>query len=374
MISLSNHTEGVRRTMNRRLTASVVGGGWGGKLNMTGLTNSERFELVAAADIKPEVCRELEGQYTGLRTFTDYSEMFAACPTDIVCVATYAPSHEVVTLDALKLPLKGIVVEKPLGPTAASGRRIVEAIKRRGLPMAVPHPLLAESLPLEIIARVRRGDIGRLRLVEIEQNKWDLFNAGIHWLNFFIHLTGFEAMDYVMAICEPSTRTYRDMMQVETTAVTYGQTLSGIRVVMNTGDNIPILEERGRGTTTLFRIVGTDGLIEFYGVHPEYRIVNAENPAGTVIRPEKYERTEHQIHLEAMAAMIDGGRPDYTIADSSLAALELCEAAYVSSRHRCKVTFPLADFTPPAASDWDPGAVYSGSGGGRNGRDLLGAE
>jgi hypothetical protein len=44
-----------------------------------------------------------------------------------------------------------------------------------------------------------------------------------------ITLTGSEPMDYVMALCESSTRTYRDGMQVETTAVTYGQTVSGIR-------------------------------------------------------------------------------------------------------------------------------------------------
>ena len=357
--------------MSRKLTASVVGGGWGGTLNMTGLANSDRFELVAAADINPEVCRTLADQYDGLQTYTNHQDMFAACPTDVVCIATYAPTHEAITMAALELPLKGIVVEKPLGPTTAAGRRILEAIKQRRLPMAVPHPLLAESLPLEIISRVQRGDIGQLRLVEIEQNKWDIFNAGIHWLNFFIHLTGFEPLAYIMASCESSTRTYRDMMQVETTAVTYGQTKSGIRVVMNTGDDVAILEEKGQETTTLFRIIGTAGQIEFYGVHPEYRIINAENPTGVVVKPEQFRRTEHQIHLEGMADMIDSGQPDYTIPDSSLLALEFCEAAYLSNRHRCKVTLPLANFVPPEPPDWDPGAVYSGSGGGRNGRDLL---
>ncbi len=64
--------------------------------------------------------------------------------------------------------------------------------------------------------------------------------------------------------------------------------------------------------------------------------------------------------------MIDAGQPDYTIPDSSLAALELCEGAYVSHRHRCRVTFPLAEFVPPAPDDWDPGEPYSGVGGGRD--------
>ena len=233
--------------MSQKLTASVVGGGSGGKLSMTALRDSDRFELIAAADLKPDVCAALEAQFPGVRTFASHEEMFATCPTEVVCVSTYPPTHEPVALDALQIPLKGILVEKPLGHTAASGRRTCAAIKQKRLPMAVPHGLLVRETPLEILSRVQQGEIGDLKLVEIQCVGWDILNAGIHWLNFFVTLTGCEAMDYVMAICESSTRTYRDGMQVETTAVTYAQTVSGIRVVMNTGDDVLVnREERTR--------------------------------------------------------------------------------------------------------------------------------
>ena len=74
--------------------------------------------------------------------------------------------------------------------------------------------------------------------------------------------------------------------------------------------------------------------------------------------------------MEAMAAMIKRRAPDYTIADSSLLALEICEGVYLSSRHRCRVTFPVDAFVPPAPSDWQPCQPYSGGGGGRDGRKL----
>lgn len=353
--------------MTTRFTASVVGGGAGGKLSMTGLRNSDRFELVAAADLQPEVCAALAEQYPGIRTFTSHQEMFAARPTDVVCVSTYAPSHEEITLDALRLPLKGILVEKPLGHTAASGRRILEAIRARGLPMAVPHGLLVRRTPVDIIARVKNGEIGDLKLVEIQCRRWDIINAGIHWLNFFVTLTGNEPMDWVMALCESSTRTYRDGMQVETTAITYAQTLSGIRVVMNTGDDVLI---NHTGKDFLFRVVGTAGQIEFWGWENAYILLNEEHPNGTLITPEEFPGTAHQRHLEAMAAMIDSGKPDYAILESSLLALEIVEGAYVSSRHRCKVTFPVDRFQPPAPVAWDPGMPYAGAGGGRDGRKL----
>jgi hypothetical protein len=72
-----------------------------------------------------------------------------------------------------------------------------------------------------------------------------------------------------------------------------------------------------------------------------------------------------------LATQMDTGTPDYSVAESSLAALELCEAAYLSYRHGgMMVTLPLRDFTPSPLVDWQPGLPYRGSGGGRDGRRL----
>ena len=70
---------------------------------------------------------------------------------------------------------------------------------------------------------------------------------------------------------------------------------------------------------------------------------------------------------------LESGALNFEIADSSLAALELCEGTFLSHRHRCKVTFPLADFQSPVLNDWQPGEPYRGEDGGRDGRTLEGA-
>jgi hypothetical protein len=156
-------------------------------------------------------------------------------------------------------------------------------------------------------------------------------------------------------------------MQVETTAVTYAQTASGVRVVMNTGDEVLVNRE---GKNTLFRLIGTAGQIEFWGWENGYHVLNAEFPAGKTIVPPLRPGSPHQRHLEGMADMIESGDVDYAVPESSLLALEICEGAYLSSRHRCKVTFPVDEFKPPAPADWDPGTPYGGQGGGRDGRKL----
>jgi predicted dehydrogenase len=353
--------------MTKKLTASVVGGGAGGQLSLAALAQSEYFELIALADLNDEVCARTAEKYSPLQTFTSYAEMFATCPTDVVCVSTYPPSHEEVFRAALQEQLQGILVEKPLGHTAASGRRILETAKARDLPLVVPHGLVAKRTPLEIIERVQRGEIGALQLVEVQCRGWDIINAGIHWLQFFVTLTRNEPLLPVMAICDTSTRTFRDGMQVETAAVTSVQTRSGIRLVMHTGDEI-LVNSEGKGT--VFRLIGSAGQIEFFGWENLYHMRNEEFPAGTTITPEEYSVTGHQFHLKNLARMIESGQPEYSVPEASLAALEIVEGAYLSSRYQCAVSFPVDEFTPPPPNDWMAGEPYSGAGGGRDGRQF----
>lgn len=352
-------------------SASVVGGGAGGQLSLAALQASKRFELIAACDLRPEVRSSLQQSYPEAKIYPDHKTMFREAPTDVVCVSTYPPSHEEVTLDALKLNLKGLLVEKPLGHTVASGRRILEAVKAKSIAMAVPHNLLVQAAPREVLERVQQGQIGDLKLVEIENTHWDIINAGIHWLNYFVMLTNNETLSWLMAALDTSTKTYRDGMQVETLGVTYAQTQSGVRVVMNTGDFVNV---NSKNRDTLFRLVGSKGQIELYGWDGDYYLINADYPNGQSFRPAQTQATGHQLHLETMLDELESDTLNYTVADSSLSALELCEAAFLSFEHRCKVTFPLASFQAPEPNEWQPGRPYSGSGGGRNGRKLGGSE
>lgn len=349
------------------ITASVVGAGRGGLLNLRALAASPRFRLVAACDLRAEARAAAETEFPGICTYADHREMLRAIPADVVCVATLPPTHEAVATDALRTDLRGIVVEKPLGHTVDSARRLMAAIRARGLPVAVPHGLLVKRAPQEVAARVRAGEIGGLKLVEIQCRGWDIINAGIHWLNFFAHLTEGDPVAHVLAACDAGTRTYRDGIQVETLAVTSAQTRGGVRVVMHTGDETTVNDA---GRATLFRLVGTLGMIEFWGWPNEYRVVSPAHPEGLHVSCGDHPGTMHQRHLEGLADQIEGGDPDYAVADSSLAALEVCEAAYLSNRLRRVVTLPLEVPPAPDGGDWTPGKPYSGQVGGRDGRQF----
>jgi predicted dehydrogenase len=347
-------------------TASVIGGGSGGRLSLNALVASDRYRLIAAADISETARQGLAERYPGIALYASHQELFAEQPSDVVCVSTWPPSHRDVVLDALATGPKGILCEKPLAHVADQGGEILEAIAAAGLPVVVPHGLLKARHAEQILDRVRGGEIGDLELVEIECGRWDIMNAGIHWLDYFVALSGSDPMTWVMAAVESSTQTYRDGLEVETTGITYVQTASGVRCVMHTGDEV-LIRRPNKGV--LFRLVGSLGVIEFWAWESAYRLLNAAHPHGELFEVEPYPQSAHQRYLEDLAVQIDSGAPDYTLPRASLVALELCEGAYLSARHRCKVELPLVDFQPPEPLDWHPGQPYRGQGG-RNGRQL----
>jgi predicted dehydrogenase len=269
-------------------------------------------------------------------------------------------------MDALGLPVVGILVEKPLADAATGGRRILDAAKSRKLPLVVPHGWFARDIAQEIADRLLGGEIGTLQLMEVQCRKWDIMSAGIHWVHFFLSVIPADEVALVMASADRSTRTYRDGVQVETMSVTYVQMRSGTRMVMQTGDDTEVV--RGE---TLFRFFGEAGTLEWCLQENAYSLLNRRHPNGETVEVSiRDPRRPHHRYVDSLAKQMDTGSPDYTIPNASLTALEICEAAYVSANNRCRVTFPFQAFTVPPDTGWEPGAPYGGEGGGRDGRKL----
>src|SRR5215470_19134656 len=82
-----------RCRMHERYTAAVIGGGVGGKLSAAALAASDRFGLVALADLRAEARAECAALYPGIAIYATHQELFAHHPTSVVCVATYPPTH-----------------------------------------------------------------------------------------------------------------------------------------------------------------------------------------------------------------------------------------------------------------------------------------
>jgi len=350
-------------------TLAVIGCGFGGGLSMDGASRSPRFELVAATDLREEARRAAEAKFPGLRTFATVEEMMAACPAEVVCVSTYPPSHEELTMEVLRHQPRGLLVEKPLGHTVASGERILGAIREAGVPVAVPHGLLTHPTGVAVLNHLRAGAIGTLRTFEMQCHSWDLMNAGIHWLQYFLTCLGEDAVTAVAASVDTASQTFRDGLQVETNAYTVVETKKGVRGYFNTGDFVVCSDP---GKDTFFRLIGDRGQIEFYGWETRYRLLNRDHPEGMEFEAEALPAPGHQGHLESLAAQIDEGRPDYRVAETSLEALRIIEAAYASGRTGQRIAYPFGPEAPlPPLPSWEPGQPHRPEMGGQDGKRLY---
>jgi predicted dehydrogenase len=350
--------------MTRPLTAVVVGAGVGGRLSINALLNSTAYELIGIADTDPAARTRIADE-TGVATYPNAEELFTSRPADVACISTHAPSHlPLVRLALERLRPRGLLVEKPLGDTVDAGHEIRNLL--RDVPVVVPHGLMERAAAQEVVEKVRSGAVGALRVVEVECTRWDIINAGIHWLQFFVELVRPALVESVLTATDRSTRTFRDGMQVETDAITLALTDSGVRLLMHTGDDVPL--PRG-GVDCIMRMIGDEGYLE-YGAHEDfYVVVTGDHPRQRIdLTP--HAESPHQRHLEHLAAQIATGDRDDRIPRSSLHALEIVTAAYESGRRGGIVRLPLAGAQPDLPSDWDPGRPYSGSGGGRDGRKL----
>lgn len=334
------------------LRAAVVGCGNGGLLSARALRDSPDFSLVALCDYDASARNRANGELGPTQMFEDHRSMLVSLDPDVVCVSTWAQSHPAIARDCLEAGVRGLLVEKPIALSYREAAALVDLIRVRGVPCVVPHGLLVRSTSVEILARLRQGDIGEIKVIEIQCDGWDIINAGIHWIDFALAALEGDRVGGVLAACDSSTHTHRDRVKVETDAVTYVEMRSGARIVMRTGNRVNVSRE---GKDLTIRFFGDSGTLEMWGWQDSYRIFNSGSPKPQVIQRSPDPESVHRRHLERLARMIDSAQSDYGQVDLSLAALEVCQAAYLSSRTQRMIDLPLDQSSLATGGDWDNG-------------------
>ncbi len=312
------------------LTVSVIGCGHGGGLSLHAASSSGDYALIAAADPSADARKRVADQFPNVRLFADFREMLAECRNDIVCIATPAPSHASIAREVLLHDPKGLLLEKPLACDASTAAELLREIRDAACPVVVPHGMLVLPATQEVKSRIRRGDLGQIVSVEI-QNAVDLLNAGIHWLVYLIDVFDNDNTRTVNAEFDVSGHVVNDGVQVESHGVTRIEQASGLCINLYSGneteptsDVLPREEQRG----ALFRVTGLKGVIEFSAWAGSYWIQAGNSDGELIKQPLPAGLSYHQIFLEQLAQNIAAGEADYSSAELSLAASRLIESAY----------------------------------------------
>ena len=164
--------------LGRRLRLGMVGGGQGafiGAVHRIAARLDDRYELVAGAlssDPKRARASAAELRIAPERAYPSFQEMAqkeAARDDGIDVVAIVTPNH--VHHPAAKAFLEAgihVICDKPMTTTVEDALDLVETVRRTGLVFGLTHNYTGHPMVREARARVRAGELGTIRVVQVE--------------------------------------------------------------------------------------------------------------------------------------------------------------------------------------------------------------
>jgi predicted dehydrogenase len=151
------------------LRVAVVGCGYWGSKHVRVLHSTDGVDQVVLVDAYEVRLRNLARSYPNALCFTSLDE--ALPHVDAIVVATPPTSHVPIALQAI-VAGKHVLVEKPLAPTSAEARQLINAAEQAGVILMTGHTFeynpavwkLRELVQSEVLGDVYYLDSARLNL------------------------------------------------------------------------------------------------------------------------------------------------------------------------------------------------------------------
>jgi predicted dehydrogenase len=159
-----------------------------------------RTELVACADMRPEVMAEFGRRYnvSPEAQYTDYRELIAREKPDIVSVATQPEQRAEIVIYAAEHGVKAIYAEKALASSLAEAEAMVAAVEQNGVAFNLGSNRRWATEYDAMKAVVDRGELGALKSILI-YNTGTLFNMGSHYFDLVLRLNNDQPVQWVQA-------------------------------------------------------------------------------------------------------------------------------------------------------------------------------
>jgi predicted dehydrogenase len=154
-----------------------------------GYEHSARTDLVACADLRPEVMAVFGDRY-GVppeRQYTDYRELLARERPEIVSVATQPEQRAEIVIAAAESGVRAIYAEKAMAASLAEADAMVAAVERHGVAFNLGTNRRWDTGYDRMKALIDGGALGTLRSILIYSNG-TLFNMSSHWFDLALRL------------------------------------------------------------------------------------------------------------------------------------------------------------------------------------------
>lgn len=149
------------------------------------LRNELDLELVAVADVRPEVAEQAAKRFGAAAWYTNENELLARQDIDLVDICTPEFLHHRQVLAAAAAG-KHILCEKPMAPSVAECDEMIEATRQAGVTFMVGHSRRFTRRYQLVRQAIERGDVGEVRLVrENERRPVSMYSVlhlpATHW-------------------------------------------------------------------------------------------------------------------------------------------------------------------------------------------------
>lgn len=156
--------------MPEKVRFGVLGCGVIGPHHARAIAGLEGAELVAVADVVPELAEELAEEH-GCSSHYGLGEMLSGAELDAVCVCTPSGMHAGDAIAALEAG-KHVVIEKPVDVTLGAADRLLEAQRATGRKVAVVSQHRFDAATLAVHRAISEERFGRLTMGSAEVRWW----------------------------------------------------------------------------------------------------------------------------------------------------------------------------------------------------------
>jgi predicted dehydrogenase len=154
-----------------KLRVGVIGSGGMTQNHSRGYLNSGQYEIVALADLSPDVMNEYDEVFAEnddykAQHFTDFREMLQVAKPDVVSIGVWHSGHAPMTVAAAAAGgVKAILCEKPMADSLGAAADMLMVCERNNVKLVIGHQ--RRFLPAYTLAKqmIEDGEIGDVRLI-----------------------------------------------------------------------------------------------------------------------------------------------------------------------------------------------------------------
>ena len=149
----------------------------------------ERTDLIACADVRPDVMAEFGKLYKipSSGQYTDYRELIDKERPEVLSIATQPEQRAEITIYAAEHGVKAIYAEKAMSASLGEAYAMVEALEQNGVFFNLGTNRRWSVAYDQMKALVDSGELGALKNVII-YNNGTLFNTGSHYIDLVMRL------------------------------------------------------------------------------------------------------------------------------------------------------------------------------------------